>query len=247
MRQATVAALNQPPFYTRAIGEPSTSGAPKKGKGKATAAQVGKGKTVSVTAATAAAGATSSSHEVPVPGTQLHRSVCRCAGAYARYSLPSLARCPRTSSLATARLLQRRRRCLLRCLPLRPPRLARALDGFGDSGSGGGGGGRGPEFMTPDSAASSAHLSLSPLSCVPLTRWPLRWPLLRRHASVTPLGPVSYCTLNCIARSGRSRGGWIIWIIEYFGTEFQNYSPPPKQRSKHGPRSRSSSTPESTN
>ena len=62
-RQATVAALNQPPHYTRASGEP------KKGKGTATAQQ-GKGDTApAATEATAAeaagTGMASSSQQVP--------------------------------------------------------------------------------------------------------------------------------------------------------------------------------------
>ena len=71
-RQATIAALSQPPHYTRAAGEPGTPDASKKGKGKATRQQ-GKGESASAAAAAAAAaaeaagtgvGAASSSQEV---------------------------------------------------------------------------------------------------------------------------------------------------------------------------------------
>ena len=69
-RQATIAALSQPPHYTRAAGEPGTPDASKKGKGKA-ARQQGKGDSASAAAAAAAAaaagtgvGTASSSQEV---------------------------------------------------------------------------------------------------------------------------------------------------------------------------------------
>jgi len=66
-RQATVAALNQPPHCTRATGEPGSPDAPKKGKGQATAQQ-GNGETASAVAASSSAaagtGAQSSSEEV---------------------------------------------------------------------------------------------------------------------------------------------------------------------------------------
>ena len=98
-RQATIAALSQPPHYTRAAGEPGTPDASKKGKGKATRQQ-GKGKSASAAAATAAAaaaaagtgvGAASSSQEVS-PVRQIALRPC-ALHAHAQRCPPSAGEC----------------------------------------------------------------------------------------------------------------------------------------------------------
>ena len=98
-RQATIAALSQPPHYTRAAGEPGTPDASKKGKGKATRQQ-GKGESASAAAATAAAaaaaagtglGAASSSQEVS-PVRQIALRPC-ALHAHAQRCPPSAGEC----------------------------------------------------------------------------------------------------------------------------------------------------------